>query len=156
MLHTDLEAPATAATVRELAGKFVTFLETPRRWRPTGPGWVSWTPSWPRPSRGPTRGADPAPAGARRPARRSFRGNRSRRPTAPVQLGRRTGPGLGPQGDRLSAAPDRGGRPGAGPAAARHRATGAVCRYDPDPGRPVRWLLSPAAGDGGEAGSAAG
>jgi hypothetical protein len=34
--------------------------------------------------------------------------------------------------------------------------TGAVCRYDPDPGRPVRWLLSPAAGDGGEAGSAAG
>jgi hypothetical protein len=38
MLRTDLEVPATAATVRELAGKFVTFLETPRRWRPTGPG----------------------------------------------------------------------------------------------------------------------
>jgi DNA-binding NarL/FixJ family response regulator len=34
--------------------------------------------------------------------------------------------------------------------------TGAVCRYDPDPGRPVRWLLSRAAGDGGEAGSAVG
>jgi hypothetical protein len=34
--------------------------------------------------------------------------------------------------------------------------TGAVCRYDPDPGRPVSWLLSPAAGDGGEAGSATG
>jgi len=34
--------------------------------------------------------------------------------------------------------------------------TGAVCRYDPDPGRPVRWLLSPAAGDGGEAGNAVG
>jgi hypothetical protein len=26
--------------------------------------------------------------------------------------------------------------------------TGAVCRYDPDPGRPVRWQLSPAPGDG--------
>ena len=34
--------------------------------------------------------------------------------------------------------------------------TGAICRYDPDPGRPVSWLLSPAAGDGGEAGSATG
>jgi hypothetical protein len=34
--------------------------------------------------------------------------------------------------------------------------TGAICRYDPDPARPVSWLLSPAAGDGGEAGSATG
>jgi hypothetical protein len=34
--------------------------------------------------------------------------------------------------------------------------TGAVCRYDPDPGRPVRWRLSPAAGNAAEGGSAAG
>ena len=33
--------------------------------------------------------------------------------------------------------------------------TGAVCRYDPDPGRPVRWLLSPPRGDG-DGGTAAG
>jgi hypothetical protein len=83
-------------------------------------------------------------------------GNWSRRPPPPVQLGRRTGPGLGPQGvasalHRIEAAD---------PALARllHGTVraGAVCRFAADPGRPVRWRLSPAAGDGDEAGSAAG